>query len=69
MAETCEDCSCGLSDDDIEVQEDEIPLQMQFGVEVRDYVLSHLDVEDSEDTFIERVTVCPKTVKVEYREE
>ena len=68
MTDGCSECSCALSDPEMEVETEELPSELQFQKEVRDYVLDKLDLND-EDTFIEEVVVCPERTEVSYRDE
>lgn len=68
MPETCENCECSLSYDDLEAETAEIPGHMPFQEMVRSYVLSHLDVDDEADVFLSKVEICPQTVEVTYSE-
>ena len=68
MPETCDSCSCGISDAENESQTDEIPAYMPFQKAVRSYALNHLDFEDEDDIFIDKVEICPEKVEVTYSE-
>jgi hypothetical protein len=63
--EVCDTCECSLSEPDSEIKTVEIPADMDFQREVRDYVLDKAKLDD-ESVFIDRVTVCPESVEVEY---
>jgi hypothetical protein len=64
-AEPCDTCECSLSEPDSETKTVELPSDMDFQRDVRDYVLEKGKLDD-ESVFIDRVTICPSSVEVEY---
>lgn len=65
MVEPCENCGCGLVGGAEETKTETIPVDMDFEKAVRDYVLDQLGL-DQEDTFLQKVEICPGTVEVTY---
>jgi hypothetical protein len=65
MSDTCEDCECGLSEENYGGQEVKIPADEDFNADVRDHVVENARL-DSDDVFIDRVIICPSETKVEY---
>ena len=68
MVEPCDNCSCGLDDEEQVTETVEIPCQLQFSRIVREYVLDQADLEDG-PTFIQKVEICPDGVTVHYRDD
>lgn len=66
MSEPCRDCGCALSDPDVETQTVEMPAEMGFQEQIRDYVLENGKL-DGDSVFIQQVTICPESVEVEYQ--
>jgi hypothetical protein len=65
MTEACEDCECGLSEDNYAGQTVKIPGDEEFNASVREFVVENARL-DGEDVFIDRVIICPSETKVEY---
>jgi hypothetical protein len=68
MADACDSCECGLSNDDLDTETEVFEPEMDFEKEIRDTVIDELGLDD-EMTFISQVTVCPRETRVEYHTE
>lgn len=68
MAEACENCNCGLGDEDCDHQRAifgglNLPVQQ----EIREAVTDRLDMGE-DDVFIKQVTICPEKTEVTFED-
>ena len=60
MTKPCDDCNCGMAEDDVDTEEVELSLGMDFSVMVRRYLEKNSDIDETDR--ILKLEICPGEV-------